>query len=337
MNPPAGIAWKETLQEGKTEAGQKKLPIIMFVADDNANSSTLASAFQAPKVVQISRYFVCVFVCKTYKLQNFQQSYVPWIAVTAQTTFSPPVLIFGDSSGNAHQEFRVEGKALGGKELFAQMEKVLKKLAPNAARGISGSGLKSLTLTEFCEKMETSLTTLENNLSAERLALFREEAKLALETMKHFKSKLRKIKDKEAKEKAEKNAKELEKSLKSVGRYRGGDKEAEKTREHFMKARESLAGLKAAVENIRIETEVLTCRVQPRNKKPVSFEELKAGLEELDYVMGVEITPTDETVKIQGEEFKVAVCAITCEKGASSKSEIERTIRKHGYQPDWTK
>lgn len=336
-NPPPGIDWKEDLPSGKTEAAAKKLPIMMYVADDNANSTTMSQSLQDPKVTRMLRHFVCVFVSRSYKLPNFQRSYVPWIGATPQTTHSAPLLIFGDASGNANQDYRVEGKSLGAAELLVHLEKVLKVLAPDAAKNATGEGLRSMSLGEFCQRLDASVTFLENNLVPEKLTLFLQEVKSALETCKFLKPKLRKIKDKPLQTQALGHHKELEKHLKDLASYRGREKEQEKFEALVAKAREALTEMTSAIGDIKIETETLTCRAEPRSTKPGSREELQAELEKLDYVQSISIEETSETVKVRGEELAVAVFAITCEKGKASRSELERLFRKHGYNAKWLK
>jgi len=336
-NPPPGIDWKEDLPSGKTEAASRKLPIMMYVADDNAGSTTMSASLQDPKVTRMLRHFVCVFVSKSYKLPNFQRSYVPWIAATPQTTFSAPLLIFGDASGNAKQEYRIDGKSLGAAELLAHLEKVLRALAPDEAKKATGQGLKSMNLGEFCERLDISVTFLESNLVKEKLTLFMQELESALETCKYLKPKLRKIKDKETQKKATAHFKELESYLKKLAKYRGKEKDTEKYEGYLKKAREALDGLTEEIKNIKIETDTLSCRAVPRNKKPSAHEDLKTELEKLDFVVEVSLEETDETVKVQGEEFTITVFTITCEKGKASRVKMERVFKKFGYLPKWLK
>jgi hypothetical protein len=336
-SPPPGIDWKEDLPAGKLEAASRKLPIMMYVADDNAGSKAMTASLQDPKVTRMLRHFVCVFVSRSHKLPNFQRSYVPWIAATPQTTFQPPLLVFGDSAGNAKQEYRIEGKSLGATELLAHLEKVLKALAPDEAKKATGQGLKSMNLGEFCERLDISVTFLENNLVKEKLILFLQEVSSALETCKYLKPKLRKIKDKEKRKEATGHFKKLENSLKKLAKYRGKEKDDEKYEGYLKEAREALESLATAVKSIKIETDTLTCRAVPRNKKPSSQDDLKSELEKLDYVTKVSLEETEETVKVQGEEFKITVFTITCEKGKASKSKIERLFKKSGYLAKWKK
>ncbi len=337
QSPPPGIDWKEDLPTGKQEAAARKLPIIMYVADNNANSQTISASLQDPKVTRMLRHFVCVYVARNYKLPNFQRSYVPWIAATPQTTHQSPLLIFGDAAGNAKQEYRIEGKSLGAKELLSHLEKVLRALAPDEAKKATGAGLKSMDLGEFCERLDISVTFLKNNLVKEKVALFLQEVESALETCKYLKLKLRKIKDSKQQKDATEHFKKFESSLKKLAKFRGKEKENAQFEEYLKEAREALDGMAAVIKNIKLETDTLVCHAVPRDKKPSSHDDLKTELEKLDYVVEVSLEQTDETVKVQGEEFKVTAFTITCEKGKASKPKLERLFRKYGYLAKWKK
>lgn len=336
-SPPPGIDWKEDLQSGKAAGAARKTAIMMFVADDGAASTALAKSMQDPKVMRMLRHFVCVFVSRSYNLQKFQQSYVPWIAATPQTTFQPPLLVFGGPDGNARQEYRISGKSLKPAELLLHLEKVLRALAPNEAKTATSAGLKSMTLAEYCARLDHSVSFLEANLTREKLALFMQEVQSALDTCKFLKAKLRRMKDKAKQAQANKHSKDLEKYLKKLARYRGKEKEQEKYEGYLEKTREALNGVTTAVENQVIETELLNCKAVPRSKKPGSLDALKSDLEKLDCVVEVSYEETDETVKVQGEEFKIAVFAVNFEKGKVKKFDVEKTFKKHNYRAKWVK
>ncbi|MCX7704475.1 MAG: hypothetical protein N2234_10355 [Planctomycetota bacterium] len=333
--PPKGIDWKDEIQAGKTEASSRKVPIMMYVAGDNANSEALSQSMQDPKVVRMLRHFACVFVSQSHNLQKFQQSYVPWIGATPQTTHTPPVLIFGDPAGNPRQEYRVEGKSLKVEELLAHLEKVLRSLAPEEAKLATEESLKTMTLLEHCKRLELSLEFLEKNLSAEMLVQFQEEIRSALHTLDSLEGKLKRLKGGDAKVKAIEKLKELEKTFQKLSKYKGTEKEKKEYDNYIKKAREHFDSLVEIVKRVEGDKEVMCFKAVPRSKKVSREEEVKSALEKIEKVIEVSFERTEETVDVEGEKKRVSIFRVTCEKGKVSRSEIAQVLDKCGYEVRW--
>lgn len=335
LNPPKGVAWRDDLQTGKAEAAARRVPIMMYVAGDDPNSTTTSQSLQDPKIIRMLRNFACVFISKSHNQQKYQASYVPWIGVTPQTTHSPPVLIFGDPAGKVHQEYRKEGKPLKPAEVLAHLEKVLRSLAPKKARALRGETLKTMTLPEYCKRIEGSQAFIEESLSPEKVALVRMEAGAGLDTCKYLKKKLNKIKDKKKKAEAFKYSRILEKYLKKLVKYKGREKDQDKYEEYVEKAREALDDLKSVIESIKVETETLKYKAVPRRKGAGADDALRSDLEKLGHVTQVTFEKTEESAKVDGTELKVSVFTITCERDTVKKADIEKVFKKHGYEGLW--
>jgi hypothetical protein len=334
--PPQGISWKEDIQSGKTEAGSRKVPIMMYVAGDNANTETLSKTMQDTRVIRMLRHFVCVFVSQSYNLQKFQMSYVPWIGATPQTTHTPPILIFGDPAGNPRQEYRIEGKGLGPDELLAHLEKVLKALAPEEAKMATDESLKSMTFEEYLKRLKISLDFLKDNLSVDMLVQFQEEVKSALQVCEYLKQKLGKLKNGDDKTRATDSLKAIQNYLQKLAKFKGKEKEKEEYEGYIKKAHEYFDDLSRMIATIESVKETVTVKALPNSAKVSAGEQIKSDIEKLEGVLDVSFEVTDETVEVQKVKHKVIVFRITCEKGKDIKQEIERILAKHGYKANWT-
>lgn len=241
QTPPVGPTWKRTAVEGKADASSKGVPILIFVAGSDPNSQTMSKSFEDTAVVRLTRHFACVFLSKDYDRTNFQQSYVPWIGPTPQTTHSPPCLIFGDAQGNPRAELRVEGKGFSPAELAKHLQKALDVLAPGQSVKAKIEALEAATLAGIVKTLNESLTTLEAKLTENTVDEFKEELAWASLVARYVEPKLKGIKDREARAEAGKALKDLKKAVSDLGRYRGKDTD---------KFRETLSAARAALEEL---------------------------------------------------------------------------------------
>jgi len=235
QTPPIGPLWKYTAADGKTEAASKSMPILIFVAGNDANSQTISKSFSDPAVVRLTKHFACVFLGKDYDKGKFQQSYVPWIGPTPQTSHSPPCLIFGDSQGNPRADLRSEGKGLSAADLAKHLQKALDLLAPEGSLKAKIERLEASKLAEIVKTLEESLTALDSKLSETTIEDYKTELDWASLVSKYVDPKQKEIKDKEARSAAAKALKDLKKALTDLGKFRG--KDVDKFRELIGKAK----------------------------------------------------------------------------------------------------
>jgi hypothetical protein len=244
QTPPLGPTWKRTAAEGKSEASSKGIPILIFVAGGDANSQTMGKSFEDPGVVRLTRHFACVFLGKDYDRTNFQQSYVPWIGSTPQTTHSPPCLIFGDSQGNPRADLRIEGKGLSPADLTKHLQKALDALAPSQSFKAKLEALEAAKLGGILKTLGESLAALDAKLSESTVEEFKEELAWASLVARYVEPKLKEIKVREARAEAAKALKDLKKALSDLGRFRG--KEVDKFRSTLSSAGQLLEQLSQA-------------------------------------------------------------------------------------------
>jgi hypothetical protein len=244
-SPPKGITWKTTADEGKSEASKKNVPLLIYVGDASGTSQELNKSFEDAVVQRLLAHFACVYLARDYDKTKFQQSYVPWIGATPQTTHRAPVLIFGDSKGNPRAEFRVDGKPLSVSELTAHLNKVLTALAPAEGQRSKIETLEASKLSDLLALLDTSMGVLDTNLSDSGLNAFKEELPWTETICKYVETKSSKeVKDKDAKKKVSGLCADLKKSLASLEKFKG--KDPDKFKDALGKAREAQKALAEA-------------------------------------------------------------------------------------------
>lgn len=241
VGPPKGMTWKTSAEEGKTEASKRSVPMLMYVGDAGGTSGTLTKSLEDAAVIRILNHFACVYVASAYDKPKFQSSYVPWIGATPQTTHRAPILIFGDSKGNPHPEFRSEGKPLTVSELTALLNKALSALAPAEGAKTKIETLEASKFSELVKMLDDSLGVLETNCADSTLTAFKEELSWTGNIVKYTETKSKDIKDKDAKKKASSQFADLKKILAALEKFKG--KDADKFKDQLTKARDAQKAL----------------------------------------------------------------------------------------------
>lgn len=337
QSPPKGIDWKDNILAGGRDATSRHIPIMMFVAEDDAGTQAMSTNLEDPKVTSMLKHFACVFISRSRDEHAWRQAFVPWMVPNAAATYATPLLVFGDPQGKPRQEYRIEGGKLKVEELLKHLEKVLKELAPDEAKAIMAEELKALPLHEICKRLSDSVTFLEKNLSSETRVQFTEEVRSAIETCKFVKERLVELKDKEKQAQATERLKDLEKHLKELAKFTGKekDKEKEKYGDYLKKAREAVDGLTSLIPVPPIEMETLVCKAIPLAKQVATVYELEYALKKIEFVKEVSFEKTNETFKVEEVEYKISVFTITYQKGKVKKEDIEKVFKEHYYEAKW--
>jgi hypothetical protein len=250
VKPPKGTNWKDTLDAAKSDASSRKAPIFLYSYDKGYDDAVkLNQALEDPKVVAVLKVFSCCFLSRDYNFDKFQHSYIPWIGSSASAQYTPPLMVFGDSKGNAAQEFRVEGKSMDTDQLLEHLFKVLNKLAPDKVENARYEVLLLNTLAELQKKLEDSLKTLDDNLSADKVNVFQDELKNTDLYFRVYSAKVEGLKDKKARTEAWKHIGEMKKLLEKLPKFKG--KDIPNFKANLDKAKESLAAAAKALEGVK--------------------------------------------------------------------------------------
>jgi len=237
--PPTSGTWNKSVEEGKSDAIKRNVPLLVYVAYSGEASEVQTRSFEDPAVLRLTGQFSCVFLARDYDLEKFGASYVPWICPKVEDKYQPPLLNFGMPKVGPRADLKVAGVAMNPKELAAHLEKVLAALAPAALQKVRMETLEQSKLAELLKKLEDSLGVLESGLSEAGVAKFKEEMPWATVIARLAESKgSKEIQDKDAKKKASGLFSDLKKNLSALGQFKG--KEADKFRESLIKVRETL-------------------------------------------------------------------------------------------------
>lgn len=247
---PKGTSWKDSLEEGKKDASGLKAPVLMFAFDKNSDDANkLIKSFEDPKVSAVLKVFVCVFVSRDGDLNKFQLSYVPWIGSSASATYNPPLVVFGDSKGNVHQDLRLEGKYLDPAALLEHLYKAIGALAPEKLDAAKSEILNITPLPELVSSLGESFGKLGDSLTADKVNPFQEELKNAQLIAAAVGKKLEGLKDtKEKKFKTQgmSHFNAMKKSFEKLSNFKG--KSLDVFKGHLDKAKEAFEAIKQIVE-----------------------------------------------------------------------------------------
>ncbi len=129
--PPKGAKWLKTIQEALAAQSRLRAPLVIFVYDaiyDDAKK--MRASFESERVVRLLSHFACLYLCYAHDKNAYQQAYVPYLAPTPTTGFTPPLVTVCDAGGFPQKEYRVEGRAMDEEALALHLEGALRKLAP---------------------------------------------------------------------------------------------------------------------------------------------------------------------------------------------------------------